>query len=228
MAGISNEGGLCSITTGLLQAFLCVLCVEDFSNFGKDFNTDDREISGGQPGERLTSASSICQRKRASGEATLVANRGTRKTNGSSSGLGCSRQSVLGIPAYWRRALRSDRRFGRSLEIYDFAGPVRLFLVAGRAPHIEDLGFSLGRLPILALGCLQTAYDGRNRNGRLAMKAYHTAESWSFDLSGHFQSSQKFDSGLRGHDHPTLKRPTGSSGQIKQHVEIGGADLATH
>src|ERR1700688_2713936 len=112
-----------------------------------------------------------------------------RRTNGPGSGLGGPRHPILRIPAEWGWVRGSHCRFGCSLEVDNFSGPVRLFLLAIRAPKVEDLGFSLERFcPVVRV--LEGAYDGGNRNGRLAMQAYHSAESRALGFNRHNRSSQ--------------------------------------
>lgn len=111
--------------------------------------------------------------------------------NGSGLGLSYPCHSVLRVPSYRGRALRSHRHFGCTSKVDNFPSPVRLFLVAGRAPKVEDLGFSLGRFCPFARGRLQAAYDGGNGNWRFAMKAYHSAKCWAFGFNGHLRSSQR-------------------------------------
>ena len=112
--------------------------------------------------------------------------------------LGGSRHSILRVPVEGRRTFGSHHGFGRSVKVYNFASSVGLFLVAGRTPKVEDLGFSLRRFCPFARP-LQAAYDGRNGNGRLAMQAYDSAESWAFRFNRHFQASLGFGTDVGRH-----------------------------
>ena len=108
-----------------------------------------------------------------------------------SSGLSRPCNSILRKPAHRGRGLWSHSRFGSSLEVQNFSGPVWLFLVAGGAPEIEDLGFSLGRFCPVARRPLRIAYDGGYWNWLFAMKAYHSAKCWAFGFNRHLRSSQR-------------------------------------
>ena len=153
---------------------------------GKDFDKEDTEkITRTGQANANPAALSICLRKLASGEATLVANRCTRKTNGSGLRLGRSRKPIRGIPAHRSRALWGHRRFRRSLKVDDFPGPVRLFLVALRAANIEDLRFSRSGSSGVAGILLQAGYDGWNGNRSFAMQANYPAECLMFGVNGH-------------------------------------------
>ena len=134
------------------------------------------------------------------------------------SGLSRPCNSILRKPAHRGWGLWSHSRFGSSLEVQNFSGPVRLFLLAGWAPKVEDLGFSLGRFCPVAPGRLRIAYDGGYGNWLFAMKAYYSAKCWAFGFNRHLRSSQRL--GFRSWGSPQSYSKASSRVQSHEKQEL--------
>ena len=132
-----------------------------------------------------------------SGCHTTTENVNSKQNERSALGLCRPREPTLRVPAHRGLAFERHCRCGRSLKVHNFSSPIRLFLKAGRAPKVEDLGSALGRFCSVALS-LQAADDGGNRNRRFAMQTYDSAESWAFSFSSHIRTSERCDRCLRG------------------------------
>jgi len=105
------------------------------------------------------------------------------------SGLRRSSQSVLGVPTHRGRARRAHNSIRRAFKIKDFTDAIRFFLVARRAPHIEDLGFSSSWVSSLGCGQFEVPDDCGYGHGLLAMQACHAAESGAFGFNCHHRAS---------------------------------------